>query len=119
MSFTIGEVSTLLNIRNSTLHYYERVGILPNIEKNSSGHRVFSTETVEFLKVVRCMRQTGMGITDIKNYVALCEEGDDSITTRQAIFIQQKKVLHQQLKELNDYIRYVDHKISYYQKKLD
>lgn len=119
MSYTIGEVSTLLNIKKSTLHYYERVGILDGIEKNSSGHRVYSEEIVEFLKIIRCMRHTGMGIADIKNYVVLCQQGDDTVDTRYEIFVQQKQKLLEQVSELNEYLTYVEKKLDYYQKKLN
>lgn len=118
MNYTISEVSALLNVKKSTLHYYERTGILEGVAKNDSGHRVYSEETVEFLKLIRCMRHTGMGIADIKNYVKLCQQRDDTIAVRHSIFVQQKQQLERQLEELEEYMHYVEKKIDHYQKKM-
>lgn len=118
MNYTISEVSALLDVKKSTLHYYERTGILEDVKKNDSGHRVYSEETVEFLKLIRCMRHTGMGIADIKRYVVLCQQGDDTISIRHTIFVQQNNQLDKQLKELEEYKQYVEKKINYYQDKL-
>lgn len=117
MTYTIGEVSSMLDIPLSTLHYYERAGILTDIEKNSAGHRIYSEENVAFLKIVRCMRHTGMGISEIKNYVGLCQQGEDTIAARHTIFLEQKQALLKQLSELSEYMDYVDKKIEYYARK--
>lgn len=119
MHYRISEASNILNIKPSTLHYYERVGILTNISKNTSGHRIYTEDDIAFLKIIRCMRHTGMKIGDIKNYVALFQQGDDTLSTRHAIFVKQKQQLVKQMLDIKAYLTYVDEKINYYEQKIE
>lgn len=83
MSYSIGEVSQTTNIPISTLRYYDREGMFPKLARSNGGIRVFSEKEVATIKVIDCLKNTGMPIKDIKNFLDWGEEGDASLQKRQ------------------------------------
>jgi len=75
---TIAEVADLLDISAHTLRYYERAGLV-DVDRDSSGHRSYSPESVRRLVFLTRMRLSGMGIRDLQHYVALVDQGDDTV----------------------------------------
>ena len=60
MTFSIGEVSELLNISISTLRYYDKEGLLPLVNRTSGNIRVFDEADIECLKMIECLKTTGL-----------------------------------------------------------
>ena len=73
MSYTIGELAKKLGITKDSLRYYEKEGLLPHIKRDSSGHRVYSDSDMEWIFLIRCLRDTDMQIYKIKKYVSAIE----------------------------------------------
>lgn len=119
MEYTIKEVTKLYNITASTLRYYEKEGLLPQIKKNESRQRVYNDKDLEWLNIITCMRKTGMGISYIKKYVDLCHQGDDSILQRYQIFLDQREIIKMQLAVLEKNLDTVEYKIEFYKKEMD
>ena len=71
MSYSAGELAKNLGITKDTLRYYEKEGLLPPIKRDSSGHRVYSESDMEWIFLIRCLRDTDMQIYKIKKYVSL------------------------------------------------
>ena len=69
MFYTIGEVSKKFNIPTSTLRYYEKEGLLPFIERDKNGIRKFKEENFEWIHTIECLKNTGIPIKDIKNFI--------------------------------------------------
>lgn len=69
MLYTVGEMAKRLGVAPSTLRYYDKEGLLPFVERSSSGIRVFKESDFEWLKVVECLKKTAMKLTDIKNFI--------------------------------------------------
>ena len=109
MEYTIKEVTKKYNLSASTLRYYEKEGLLPKIKKNQSNQRVYDDDDLSWLDIIMCMRKTGMTIAYIKNYIELCQEGDNTIN---------QEILLLQQQELEKNIETVNYKINLYKEKL-
>ena len=80
MVYTVGEMAAkLLDIPASTLRYYDKEGLLPFVERSSGGIRLFRKSDFEWLQVIGCMKKAGMSIRDIRQYIQLAMQGDDTI----------------------------------------
>jgi len=115
--YDIKEVSDQYHLAIPTLHYYEREGLLPEISRNEAGHRIYSDSDIEWLKLICCLRDTGMPITNIKHYVTLCKSNESTIDERYEIFVQQKRTIENQIELLHQNLKVIDRKLDYYLRK--
>ena len=91
MIYTVGEMAQKLGVPASTLRYYDKEGLLPFVERSSGGIRMFRESDFEWLQVIRCMKKAGMSIKDIRQYIELSMQGDDTIDTRLEMFRHQRR----------------------------
>ena len=82
MLYTVGEMAKLLGIPTSTLRYYDKEGLLPFVERSEGGIRVFKDNDYEWLKIIDCLKKTGMPLKDIKEFILMAIQGDDTIDRR-------------------------------------
>ena len=87
--FTIGQVSDMFHIPISTLRYYDKEGLFPGLER-ASGIRRFGEAELEALRVIECLKQSGLEIKDIKRFMQWCCEGSRTYPQRKALFEQQR-----------------------------
>ena len=100
MPYTVGEMAKMLDVPASTLRYYDKEGLLPFVARSSGGIRLFQDSDLEWLRVIGCMKKAGMSIKDIRQYIELAMQGNDTIDTRLAMFRHQREVLEAQMAEL-------------------
>ncbi len=112
----IGEISTLTGMSISTLRYYDKAGLLPNIKRDKSGIRIFSEQDIQSLKIIECLKISGMKIQDIKKFMLWCQEGDATIDKRLKLFQEQEKKLRNEIKKLNQSLDLIKYKEWYYTK---
>ena len=115
MFYSIGEVSNKLNIPTSTLRYYDREGLLSNIKRSNGGIRVFSDVEIATLKVVECLKATGMQIKDIKQFIDWCNEGEKTLQKRRDMFYERRAIVEQQMEELQKTLQVIQYKCWYYE----
>lgn len=115
MIYTVGEMAKLLGVTASTLRYYDKEGLLPFVERSSGGIRMFQESDIEWLQVIGCMKKAGMSIKDIRKYIEMALQGDDTIDLRLSLFQHQRKVLQKQMEELQHTMEMVDYKCWYYE----
>ena len=115
MSYSIGEISKMMNVAPSTLRYYEKEGLLPFIKRSESGIRVFGESDFGWFSIIHCLQQAGMSIKDIKKYMDMIAEGDSSIGERLDIFEKQRAKVERQIKELNQIREVLEYKCWYYE----
>lgn len=115
MVYTVGEMAKLLGVTASTLRYYDKEGLLPFVERSSGGIRMFQESDIEWLQIIGCMKKAGMSIKDIRQYIEMALEGDDTIDLRLSMFRHQQEVLKQQMAELRHTMEIVDYKCWYYE----
>lgn len=119
MTYTIKQVADRMGVKVSTLRYYDKEGLLPFIEKNKNGIRIFKDEDLRSLDIISCMKASGMPIKDIKRYMDMCLEGDSTLEDRLDIFLKRQEVVKSQMDELNKIMEVIEHKISYYEKAIE
>ena len=115
MIYTVGEMARLLGVTASTLRYYDKEGLLPFVERSSGGIRMFQESDIEWLQIIGCMKKAGMSIKDIRQYIQMALQGDDTIEMRLAMFRHQQEVLMEQMEELRHTMQIVEYKCWYYE----
>ena len=115
MSYTISEVATKLSLTKDTLYYYEKEGLLPPIARDKSGHREYSDSDVEWIFLIRCLRDTNMPIYKIKQYVSLLVEGGgNSIPERREILKEHEALLTEKIKIFQYFHKLIEKKLSFF-----
>lgn len=115
MTYTIGEMAKLLDVAPSALRYYDKEGLLPFMEKTESGIRIFKDSDYEILKIIHCLKSTGMQIKEIKEFINLVLQGDESIDSRLELFRKRKFELEKQMADLQETMDTVNYKCWYYE----
>ncbi|SHK47980.1 transcriptional regulator, MerR family [Desulforamulus aeronauticus DSM 10349] len=114
MSYSIGEVANITGITISTLRYYDREGMFPNMERSNGGIRMFSDTEIETLQIIECLKTSGLSIKDIKQFLNWCQEGDDSLQKRRDMFYERLEVVEKQMEELQKTMNTIKFKCWYY-----
>ena len=115
--YTIGQISKMFNLPISTLRYYDKEGLFPNIER-SSGIRKFSESEIEALRVIECLKNTGMEIKEIKQFMDWCSEGPSTYEKRRDLFEARKNTLEKQMSDLQKNMAMIQFKCWYYEQAL-
>jgi DNA-binding transcriptional MerR regulator len=111
--YTIGQVSEMFNLPVSTLRYYDKEGLFPNITR-SSGIRRFSDNELEALRIIECLKKSGMEIKDIKKFMEWCKQGSSTYPMRKDLFVKQKAVVEQKIEKLERVLDMLRFKCWYY-----
>ena len=119
MALLIGEVAEQLNLSVYTLRYYDKEGLMPFVERTASGTRLFSESDVGALKIIECLKATGMPIKDIRQFIDWCGQGDATLKQRYDMFMERKAVVEAQMEELKKTLELVEHKCWYYKTALE
>lgn len=101
MVYTVGEMAKMLEVPASTLRYYDKEGLLPFVERSPGGMRMFQEKDFEWLQVIGCLKKAGMPLRDIRVYIELAMQGDDTIGERLALFEHQREVQREQMQQLD------------------
>lgn len=115
MLYTVGEMAKKLGVAPSTLRYYDQEGLLPFVERSSGGVRVFKDSDYEWLQVIGCLKKTGMQLKDIKGFIEMAIQGDDTIDKRLALIQNQKASIEHQIAELSEIQKVLTFKQWYYE----
>lgn len=92
---TIAEVSKQYNISADTLRYYERIGLIPPVNRNKNGIRDYTDEDCKWVDFIKCMRSAGLPIEVLIEYVTLFRQGNSTIEARKEILIEQRGILEE------------------------
>lgn len=114
MFYTVGEMAKILNTTPSTLRYYDKEGLLPFVERSESGIRMFKDSDYEWLLVIDCLKNTGMGIKDIKRFIEMVIAGDSTIKERLEMMKKQRESVKEQMAKLQQTLDILDYKVWYY-----
>jgi DNA-binding transcriptional MerR regulator len=118
MTMTIQRASAETGLSADTLRYYERIGVLPGIARSESGHRRFSENDIGWIKLVQCLRATGMPIEDLHRYALLMQQGDSTAAERLRLLEDHRRRIKSDLRELRTALELVEHKIAGYDQVL-
>lgn len=112
----ISEVSKKYDISTDTLRYYEKMGLLPNVKKNSSGIRDYSESDLGWVEFIKCMRSAGLSIEVLARYIELFYIGDSTREERKNILIEERKKLIEKRDAIQTTIDRLEYKIDSYDK---
>lgn len=115
MTHSIQETAEKFGVSPYTLRYYENEGLIPKIERNANGHRIYKDEDIDLISFITCLKSTGMPISEIKQYIKLCQAGDSTIEDRKKILESHKERLLLQIHGLNEYLEKIEWKIDHYE----
>jgi DNA-binding transcriptional MerR regulator len=118
-TYSISEVANELNLTVYTLRYYDKEGLMPFVERTASGTRLFKESDIGALKVIECLKATGMPIKGIKNFIDWCSDGDSTLQQRYDMFVERKAIVEAQMEELKKTMELIEHKCLYYKTALD
>lgn len=112
---TITEVSEKYQISSNTLRYYERIGLLPDIPRQSNGNRYFTENNLKWLEMIICLRHSGIPIENLVNYADLLKQGKGTEKERENLLREQLASLYQKQANLQRSIDRLEHKVSLYE----
>jgi len=112
----IAEVSEQYGLSSDTLRYYERVGLLPPVNRNESGIRDYNELDLRRVDFIKCMRSAGLPVEVLIEYVALVQQGDSTIEARKEILKEQRALLSARMAEMQKTLDILDHKLEVYEK---
>lgn len=114
----IAEVSERYGLSSDTLRYYERIGLIPPVNRNGSGIRDYNETDVKRVEFIKCMRGAGLAIEMLMEYMELVQLGDTTIEARKEILKQQQKQLAAKMAEIQKTLDLLSYKIDVYEKAI-
>ncbi|HBB05858.1 MAG TPA: MerR family transcriptional regulator [Firmicutes bacterium] len=114
MSYSIREIASLTGLSQSTLRYYEKEGLLNNVERRN-GVRKFEKGNIEQIRIIECLKNAGLSIEEIKEYMIYSREGDSSLEKRYKIILASEKRVNEQLRNLEATKALIAYKKWYYE----
>lgn len=114
MAYSIGQAAEKMNVSAYTLRYYDKEGLLPMVERSGGGIRMFSEDDFGWLRLIECLKASGLSIKEIKQYIDWAMEGDSTLEKRRAMFYARKKAVEKQMAELQRTLNTVTYKCWFY-----
>lgn len=115
--YTIGQVSEMFGLPISTLRYYDKEGLFPDMQR-ASGIRQFGTKELETLRVIECLKKSGLEIKAIKQFIKWCELGSSTYKQRLTLFTQQKEIVEKEIESLQKTLDMLNFKCWYYEQAI-
>ncbi len=115
--YTIGEVSKMFHLPISTLRYYDKQGLFPQISR-VSGIRKFGDSELEALRVIECLKKSGLEIKDIRRFMGWCMEGAATYPQRKELFEKQRALLEEEIAHMNKVLAMLKFKCWYYEQAI-
>ena len=115
MPYTIKDMSKLTGLPASTLRYYDKQGLLPNLRRDQNNVRIFTEQDYHHLRLIDCLKRSGLSIKDIRHFIDLADEGDTALTERREIFTRRRELLRRELAGLEEVLGVIEYKCWYYE----
>jgi DNA-binding transcriptional MerR regulator len=112
MGFTIKQVAEKTNLKTHVLRYYEKEGLLPQIDRSPSGIRRYDDDDLEWLGLIRCLKNTGMSIKQIRKFMDLNAQGDHTLKERCDLLKEHRRIVEERILEMHRHLEEVTCKIE-------
>ncbi|GIO14919.1 hypothetical protein J19TS2_44740 [Cohnella xylanilytica] len=112
--YTINEVRKMFDISTSTLRFYESEGILPKVGRDSNGRRVYDESQIEWLNLLVALKDTGMPLEQIREYLQMAYEGDSTLEQRREVLLEHKQSVEAKLALTLTHLEKINNKIILY-----
>jgi DNA-binding transcriptional MerR regulator len=111
----IAEVSKKFDLSQDTLRYYERIGLIPSVNRNKSGIRDYTEEDCRWVEFIKCMRSAGLPIESLIEYVSLFQQGDETVDARKELLVEQRNELLTRMEDMKKTLERLSNKIARYE----
>ena len=115
--YSSGQFAGMAHVTLRTIRYYDKQGLFPNMER-VSGIRRFSEAEIEALRVIECLKKTGMEIKNIRQFMDWCAEGPSTYPQRKAMFEAQRAHMEAELEQMNRTLDMLKFKCWYYEQAM-
>lgn len=115
---TIAQVAKQYQLSADTLRYYERIGLIPPVNRLPNGIRDYTEEDCRWVEFIKCMRSAGLPIEVLIEYVELFQQGDGTWEARKELLVEQRRCLAERVEEMNQTLQRLDAKIAGYESQL-
>lgn len=112
--YTMKEACAQTGLSYETLKFYCNQGLVPNVRRDAQNRRIFSESDIAWIRSLECLKNCGMGIREMQEYISLCLEGQSSIPHRKKILERKRRELEQELSRIRESIAYIDRKQNFY-----
>ena len=112
--YSMKEACALTHMTYENLKFYCNEGLVPNVKRDNRNYRVFDEHDIKWIQSLNCLKNCGMSIAEMKEYLALCLKGESSIPERKAILAAKREALLRSIAELQDAVAYIDRKQGFY-----
>ncbi len=117
-TYTIGQVAELFNLPISTLRFYDKEGFFPHLQR-SSGIRQFTDREIETLRIIECLKKSGLGVKDIKQFIEWCSQGSETFLQRRELFRKQKANVEAEIERMRKVLDVLKYKCWYYEQAVE
>lgn len=115
MLYSMKQACEQTGLTYDTLKFYCNEGLVPNVKRDKNNYRVFSDQDIEWIKSLSCLKNCGLSIVEMKEYLELCLKGEKTIPERQVILEDKLRELNHKIQKIEDSINYIHWKQSFYQ----
>jgi DNA-binding transcriptional MerR regulator len=116
---SIAEAAEISGVSAHTLRYYERAGLIGDVDRAASGHRRYGDDDLAWIHTIQCLRATGMPIRDIRRYADLARSGEGNWGARLALLERHRAAVQTQLDEVRGHLAFIDRKITTYKDRIN
>lgn len=117
--YTIGQVSSMTGLSIATLRFYDKVGLFPHLQREESGTRRFTDDDLNQIRLIECLKKTGMELVDIRSFIRWVEQGDSTIQKRRELFESRKAAVAKEIEDLQEAMKLIDFKCWYYDRAVE
>ncbi|AIQ55407.1 MerR family transcriptional regulator [Paenibacillus sp. FSL R7-0331] len=112
--FTIGQIAKRVGLNIGAIRFYERKGLLEPAVRNEQNNRLYSEEDIGWLEFLKCLRETGMSVEEIKRYYDMVKTGTSTLPERTRMIEEQKQVLLDDIEKKKEQLVHLEHKLERY-----
>ena len=118
MLYTMMQVCKQTNMTYQALKFYCNEGLIPNVKRDKNNRRVFDEHDIAWISSLICLKKCGMSIQEMKEYLAMCLQGEETIPQRKEMLARKQEALREKIKELEASVAYIDWKQNFYDEVL-
>ena len=112
--YTIKQISELTNLTEHTIRYYDKEKLIPYLTRTESGIRQFSEDNLEWINLVCCLRDSGMPVTEIKEFIRICLSDTDLLDDKKALLLKHRTKILADIATLENSLSIINYKIDHY-----
>lgn len=117
--YSIGDVAEIMGVNTSTIRFYDKQGLLPFVERDRAGRRKFKAGDLNFIKVIDCLKKSGVPVKDIAHFIQMCMAGDGTLRDRYDYLDKQEQVLETKIADMQAQLDFLRYKKWYYKTSVE